>query len=131
MSTTPSSPRLSTLKVCCAYSILACVSTSRSSGVTSLASWTRPSSIRSLLVGLVARVPARVQTKLLVAFLTIVGLLIVLGGVGLSVLSGINDRTDELIRLQRKIAAYRQVQHDTTSQLYGVSTALLSPNDRV
>src|SRR5262249_35277988 len=80
---------------------------------------------------LVARVPARVQTKLLAAFLTIVGLLIVLGAVGLSVLSGVDDRTDELIKLQRKIAAYRQVQHDTTSQLYGLSTAQLSPDDRM
>jgi signal transduction histidine kinase len=99
--------------------------------VTSLASWTRPNSIRNLLVDLVARVPARVQTKLLGAFLTIVGLLIVLGAVGLSVLSGVNDRTDELIRLQRKIAAYRQVQHDTISQLYGISAALLMPEDRM
>ncbi len=99
--------------------------------MTSLASWTTPNRIRNLLVESVARVPARVQTKLLAAFLTIVGLLIVLGAVGLSVLSGVNDRTDELIKLQRKIAAYRQVQHDTTSQLYGISTALLSPDERM
>ena len=31
----------------------------------------------------------------------------------------------QLIKLQRRIAAYRQVQHDTTNQLYSVSTALL------
>ena len=99
--------------------------------MTSLASWAKPTSIRSLAVGLVARAPASVQTKLLVAFLTIVGLLIVLGGVGLIALGGINDRTDELIRLQRKIAAYRQVQHDTTSQLYGISTALLFADERM
>jgi signal transduction histidine kinase len=79
---------------------------------------------------MVARVPARVQTKLLIAFLTIVGLLIALGTVGLQVLSGVNDRTDELIKLQRKIAAYRQVQHDTTSQLYVFSEALLSRDER-
>ena len=71
--------------------------------MTSLASWTSPNSIRKLLVELVARVPARVQTKLLVAFLTIVGLLIVLGAVGLSVLSGVNDRTDELIKLRANV----------------------------
>jgi signal transduction histidine kinase len=99
--------------------------------VTSLASWTSPNSLRDLLVGLVARVPVRVQTKLLVAFLTIVGLLIVLGTVGLSVLNGVNDQTDELIELQRKIAAFRQVQHDTTNQLHGISTALLIPDDRM
>ena len=33
--------------------------------------------------------------------------------------------------LQRKIAAYRQVQHDTTNQLYGISTALLLRDDRM
>jgi signal transduction histidine kinase/DNA-binding NarL/FixJ family response regulator len=44
-------------------------------------------------------------------------------------LSGVNQRTDELIRLQRKIEAYRQVQHETTNQLYSVSSVLLSSND--
>src|SRR5205085_599377 len=81
------------------------------------------------LVGLIARVPARVQVKLLAAFLAIEVLLIVMGVVGLQVLSGVNQRTDELIKLQRKIEAYRQVQHDTTNQLYGVSSVLLSSND--
>jgi signal transduction histidine kinase/cell division protein FtsB len=99
--------------------------------VTFLASWTRANNIRDWLVEGVARVPARVQTKLLVAFLTIVGLLIVLGGVGLQVLSGVNQQTQELIQLQRKIAAYRQVQHDTTKQLYNVSTALVLTDDRM
>lgn len=95
------------------------------------ASWTRPGNVTSRLVGWVARFPARVQTKLLIAFLSIVGLLIVLGAVGLQVLSGVNDQTNELIKLQRKIAAYRQVQHDTTNQLYGISTALLLQDDRL
>ena len=84
----------------------------------------------SLLVGPVARLPWRVQTKLLLAFLAIVALLIALGAVGLYTLSGINQRTEELIRSERKIAAYRQVQHDTTSQLYSVSSALLENNPR-
>jgi signal transduction histidine kinase/HAMP domain-containing protein len=75
--------------------------------------------------------PVRVQTKLLVSFLSIVGLLIVLGAVGLQVLSGVNDQTNELIKLQRRIAAYRQVQHDTTNQLYSISTALLLQDDRM
>src|SRR5439155_4813269 len=35
-----------------------------------------------------------------------------------------------LIKLQRKIEAYRQVQHDTTSQLYSVSSALVSSDER-
>ena len=86
--------------------------------------------MKSLLVGLVSRAPARIQTKLLTAFLAMVFLLVVLGAVGLRVLSGINQQTEELIKLRRKITAYRQVQHDTTSQLYGVSSALLFSDDR-
>ena len=79
----------------------------------------------SALVGLVSRVPARVQTKLLAAFLAIAMLLIMVGAVGLQALSGVNQRAEELIKLQRKIEAYRQVQHDTTTQLYSVASALL------
>jgi signal transduction histidine kinase len=81
------------------------------------------------LVDLVARVPARVQVKLLAAFLAIAMLLIMVGAVGLHVLSGVNQRTEELVKLQRKIEAYRQVQHDTTTQLYSVASALLSLDD--
>jgi signal transduction histidine kinase/CheY-like chemotaxis protein len=82
------------------------------------------------LVGLVSRIPARVQVKLLAAFLAIEVLLVVMGAVGLQVLSGVNARTDELVKLQRKIEAYRQVQRDTTSQLYSVTSALLSSDDQ-
>ena len=57
-------------------------------------------------------------------------LLIALGAVGLYTLSGVNQRTEELIRSERKIAAYRQVQHDTTSQLYSISSALLVSDER-
>ena len=81
-------------------------------------------------VGTVARLPMRVQTKLLIAFLVIVMLLVALGAVGLYTLSGINQRTEELIQSERKIAAYRQVQHDTTSQLYSVASALLVSDER-
>jgi signal transduction histidine kinase len=81
------------------------------------------------LVGLVSRVPARVQVKLLAAFVAIEVLLIVMGAVGLQVLNGVNQRADELIKLQRKIEAYRQVQHDTTSRLYSASSVLLSSDD--
>ncbi|MCA1444566.1 GAF domain-containing protein [Ensifer sp. IC4062] len=95
------------------------------------ASWTKPGSVVTRLIGWVARLPVRVQTKLLIAFLSIVGLLIVLGAVGLQVLSGVNDQTTELIKLQRRIAAYRQVQHDTTNQLYSISTALLLQDERM
>ena len=79
---------------------------------------------------LVARIPATVHRKLLGAFLAIVVLLIAVGAVGLQVLSGVNRRADDLVRLQRKIAAYRQLQHDTTTQLYGVASALLGLDER-
>jgi signal transduction histidine kinase/CheY-like chemotaxis protein len=81
------------------------------------------------LVDLVARAPARVQVKLLAAFLAIAVLLITAGVVGLQVLSRVNHRTDELITLQRQIDAYRQVQQETTTQLYSVSSALLSADE--
>ena len=83
----------------------------------------------SALVDLVSRIPARVQVKLLAAFVAIEVLLIVMGAVGLQVLNGVNQRADELIKLQRKIEAYRQVQHDTTSRLYSASAVLLSSDD--
>jgi signal transduction histidine kinase len=86
--------------------------------------------IPSALIELVARVPARVQAKLLTAFLAIAALLIIVGAAGLQELRGVNERTEELIKLQRKIEAYRQVQHDTTSQLYSVSAALVSSDER-
>ena len=86
--------------------------------------------LRGQVVGFVARVPARVETKLLVAFLAMVALLIVLGVAELRVLSEADHRTEDLIRLHRKIAAYRQVQQDTTEQLYAVSSALLLSNDQ-
>jgi signal transduction histidine kinase/CheY-like chemotaxis protein len=87
-------------------------------------------SLNNLLVGPVARLPWRVQTKLLAAFLAIVALLITLGAIGLYELSAVNQRTEELIKSERKIAAYRQVQHDTTSQLYSISSALLVSDER-
>jgi signal transduction histidine kinase len=82
------------------------------------------------LPGLVARIPVSVHAKLAAAFLAIVGLLIVVGTVGLQVLSGVNRRAEDLVKLQRKIAAYRQLQHDTTGQLYSVASALQAPDER-
>jgi signal transduction histidine kinase len=57
-------------------------------------------------------------------------LLIVVGAVGLQVLADVNRRAEDLVKLQRKIAAYRQLQHDTTGQLYSVSSALLVSDER-
>jgi signal transduction histidine kinase len=79
---------------------------------------------------LVARIPATVHAKLMVAFLIIVGLLLVVGGVALRALSEVNERAEDLVQLQRKIAAYRQLQHDTTAQLYSVASALLVSDER-
>ncbi|HEU4343637.1 MAG TPA: HAMP domain-containing protein, partial [Candidatus Binatia bacterium] len=87
-------------------------------------------SLFQFLPRLVARVPAKVHAKLLIAFLAIVVLLIVVGAVNLQVLSESHRRAEELVILQRKIAAYRQLQHDATAQLYSVATALLVPDER-
>src|SRR6059036_3193503 len=85
--------------------------------------------MRGWLIRLVSRAPVSVHGKLLTAFLAIVLLLIIVGAVGLRALSDVNRRAEHLVKLQRKIAAYRQFQHDTTAQLYSVSAALLVPND--
>jgi signal transduction histidine kinase len=79
---------------------------------------------------LVAKVPAGVHAKLLAAFLAIVFLLIVFGTVGLQVLSESNRRTNELVQLQRKIAAYRQLQYDTAAQLNSVASALVARDEQ-
>ncbi len=79
----------------------------------------------------VARIPARVHTKLLGGFLAIVALLIVFGLMAIQVLIVVNNRTEELVKLHQKTGAFRQLQHDITSQLYGVTTAMLSPDDRM
>jgi signal transduction histidine kinase len=86
--------------------------------------------MRQWLPRLVARVPASVHGKLLAAFLIIVILLIAVGAVDLHGLSEVNLRAENLVALQRKIAAYRQLQHDTTAQLYSVASALLVPEER-
>jgi signal transduction histidine kinase len=82
------------------------------------------------LVRLVARVPVTVHAKLLAAFLAIAALLIIVGAVGLQALGTVDRRAEDLVKLQRKIAAYRQLQHDTTGQLYSVTSALLAPEER-
>ncbi|HEX9868237.1 MAG TPA: response regulator [Candidatus Tectomicrobia bacterium] len=87
--------------------------------------------MRDWLIRLVAQVPAPVQAKLLTAFLAIVVLLIVVGAAGLRVLSEVNYRAEELVTLHRKIAAYRQLQHDTTAQLYSVASALTVQQEEI
>lgn len=78
----------------------------------------------------IARAPFSIYAKLLAAFLVIVGLLIAVGAVSLAELAAVNRRAEDQVKLQRKIAAYRQTQQDTMSQLYSVSSALLVPDNR-
>jgi signal transduction histidine kinase len=78
----------------------------------------------------VARAPVPIYAKLLAAFLAIAGLLVLVGVVGLAELGRVNQRAEDFVKLQRKIAAYRQIQHDTTAQLYSVAAALLVPDER-
>ncbi|MFA7383630.1 MAG: ATP-binding protein [Desulfurivibrionaceae bacterium] len=87
--------------------------------------------MKTWLPRLVARAPFTVHTKLIGAFFAIVALLIIFGVVVIQVLIGINHRSEDLSKLRRKVAAFRQLQHDTTAQLYGVTTALLSPEERM
>ena len=79
---------------------------------------------------LVGRLPVTVRTKLLAAFFSIVAMFMVLGAVGLGVLHGADRRADELINLQRQIAAYQQLQSNTTDLLYTVTSAFLATDDR-
>jgi signal transduction histidine kinase len=78
----------------------------------------------------VARAPASIHRKLLAAFLVIVVLLVVVGTVSVYELARVTDETETLVQLQRKIAAYRQIQNDATFQLYSVASALLVPNEK-
>jgi signal transduction histidine kinase len=64
------------------------------------------------LVRAVARVPATVNRKLLVAFVSIVVLLVTVGVLGLRVLGDSNDRIGTLGELQQRTAAYQNIQTD-------------------
>mgnify|MGYP001443593093 CR=1 FL=1 len=78
---------------------------------------------------IVAGLPTTVQKKLVAAFLAIVLLLIAVGASGLFVLSQSNRRAEEVLELQKKVSAYRQLQHDTMNQLYNVASVLLAPDE--
>jgi signal transduction histidine kinase len=78
----------------------------------------------------VARLRASVHTKLLLAFLAIVALMLAAAVVGLRALNEVNRRAEDMVQLQRKIAAYRQLNHDTIGQLYSVASSLLKPEER-
>ena len=65
------------------------------------------------LVRAVGRVPAKVHTKLLIAFVGTAVLLVAVGGLGLRVLAQSNDRVGRLGPLQERAAAYGKLQSDT------------------
>jgi signal transduction histidine kinase len=81
------------------------------------------------LPGLVARVPAPIHLKLLVAFAAIVVLLISLGVVALEVLGAANDRAEGLGNLERKAASYHELKNEITRQLAAGSEAFSAQND--
>ena len=83
--------------------------------------------MKNAFVGFVLR--PSVRTKLLTAFLVIEVLLVSVGVIGLISLHEADQQANQLVALQHKIEAYRQVQHDTLRQLYGVSAALGFPNE--
>ena len=64
------------------------------------------------LVRAVARLPAKVRTKLLVGFLSIAALLIVVALLGLRVLGQSNVRAEHLGALQIRVAGYQQLEAD-------------------
>ena len=66
------------------------------------------------LVHAVGRLPARVHTKLLVAFVSTAVLVVVVGLLGLRVLGQSNDRVARLGALQERAAAYGRLQSDAS-----------------
>jgi len=76
---------------------------------------------------LVARIPARIETKLLAAFFAITALLIVLGAIGLGVLARVNAHTEDIIDTNREVAEYYRLQHDVDGLVVAVSLAMWLP----
>jgi signal transduction histidine kinase len=71
---------------------------------------------------LVVRIPGRVRTKLLVAFLGIAGLLVLVALVGVSVLGRSNSRSEQLKALEHRAAGYGtlQSQASTVRDIFGL-----------
>jgi signal transduction histidine kinase len=74
----------------------------------------RRSAADNPLVRAVGRLPARVHTKLLVAFVGTAVLVVVVGLLGLRVLGQSNDRAERLAALQRRAFAYGKLHSDTS-----------------
>ena len=67
----------------------------------------------NLVVRGVGRLPAKVHTKLLIAFAAIAALVVVVGVLGLRVLGQSNDRAARLGVLQERALAYGKLESDT------------------
>jgi signal transduction histidine kinase len=81
------------------------------------------------LVRAVARVPATVQGKLLVASTIVVVLLVAVGVLGIGVLGQSNDRVSSLGLLPQRVATYTELKADSRqlSQQFGSRDALVTP----
>ncbi len=66
------------------------------------------------LVRAVGRLPVKVRTKLLIAFVGTAVLLLAVGALGLRILAHSDDRVERLGPLQQRAAAYGKLQSDTT-----------------
>jgi class 3 adenylate cyclase/CHASE3 domain sensor protein len=87
----------------------------------------RLAGLNKRMTDFIARLPARIETKLLAAFFGLVGLLILLGAIGLGVLSGLNRHTEEIIGSDREVAEYYRLQHDVDGLVVAVSLAMWLP----
>jgi signal transduction histidine kinase len=77
--------------------------------------WAALAGLRRLPGGLVARIPAKVRTKLLVAFLVIAALLVVVTLLGLRVLDQANGRVARLETLQHRSSRYSAIAASASS----------------
>lgn len=87
--------------------------------------WAALARTKNRLVGAVARAPANVRTKLLVAFLIIAALLVLVGVLGLRFLGQANARVERLGTLQLRSATYQALEANATDlrQTLGVRAA--------
>jgi len=74
-----------------------------------------------------ARIPAPIQTKLLIALGILAALLTALGVIGLVVLGQANARAERLVELQLRTAASTDLRLATTAQLYLLTRAVALP----
>jgi class 3 adenylate cyclase/CHASE3 domain sensor protein len=83
------------------------------------------------VTNLVARLPLRLEWKLLAAFLGSVLLMVLLGAAGLAVLDEASRRTERVIRTQERVATFRQLGHDSRLLTATLSLALWMPTNMV